>query len=265
MPTKAKYATAERNEKISLLVFHCFALSTKQMTSVLQKTGTSVHYIIQRNGKILNLVDENMVAFHAGLSSWHEFETGINAKSVGIELQNSAMGNKPYTKAQIKSLIELSKQIINRHKIKNSNIVGHSDIAPFRKPDPSKFFPWEDLAKNGIGIWPEIKKIPESFDSLPKKDVEKMLHKIGYNTIDLTSALYAFATRFMPHKVSVNANIIKKEAEIFAYWQKIKSSDIAQNLKNAPKIYPQSAENLFKDRELIARLREVSEAYERKN
>ena len=263
MSFKATYATEKRSEKISLLVFHCFALSSKQMLSVLQKTGTSVHYIIQRNGKILNLVDENMVAFHAGISSWREFETGINAKSIGIELQNSAMGNKAYTKAQIKSLITLSKQIINRHKIKAFNIVGHSDIAPFRKPDPSKFFPWEELAKNGIGIWPEIKKIPASFDCLSKKEIEECLQKIGYNTIDLTSALYAFATRFMPQKISANANIIKKEAEIFAYWQKIKPADIAQNLKNAPKIYPPSAENLFKDAELIARLEEVFQSYER--
>ncbi len=265
MTIKANYAAEERSEKISLLVFHCFALPTKQMLSVLKKTGTSVHYIIQRNGKILNLVDENMVAFHAGISSWREFETGINAKSIGIELQNSAMGNKPYTKAQIKSLIILSKQITARHKIKPCNIVGHSDIAPFRKPDPSKFFPWKELAKNGIGIWPEIKKIPTQFSFLSKKEIEKCLKKIGYNTADLTSALYAFTTRFMPQKINADADIIKKEAEIFTYWQKIKPTDIAQNIKNAPKIYPPSAENLFKDAEIIARLQEVSKVYERNN
>ena len=80
-----KNNTIKRTEKVSLLVFHCFALSTPKMLDFLNQTGTSVHYIIQRNGTVLDLLDENRVAYHAGITSWREYKEGINAKSIGIE------------------------------------------------------------------------------------------------------------------------------------------------------------------------------------
>jgi N-acetylmuramoyl-L-alanine amidase len=50
---------------------------------------------------------------------------------------------------------DLCQQIKARWKIKDIDIVGHSDIAPDRKEDPGELFDWQLLAKNGIGLWPE--------------------------------------------------------------------------------------------------------------
>jgi len=80
---------------------------------------------------------------------------------MGIEIVNGGHnfpepdGSLPaYPDAQVLAVIKLSKEIIERHKIKAGNIVGHSDIAPDRKEDPGEHFPWAGLAAAGIGLWP---------------------------------------------------------------------------------------------------------------
>ncbi len=253
----------ERTEKISLLVFHCFALPTKQMLGIFKKTGTGAHYIIKQNGAVVKLVDEKMVAYHSGISSWREFKDSINAKSIGIELQNSLMGNKKYTRQQIDSLITLSQSIIKRYQIKPQNIVGHSDIAPFRKPDPGKEFPWRELAKAGIGIWKDEGDYSAQTKVLSKNKIEELLQTIGYNTLDLTAALYAFVIRFMPQKIETDPDIIQKEAAVFDYWRAIKPAEVNKAVLSAPKIYPLKAEELLKDIEVSARLSEIAEAYKK--
>ena len=167
-----------RTEKVSMLVFHCFALTTPQMMSVFQKTGTSVHYLVMRNGLILNPVSEDRIAYHAGLSSWGEFPEKINRHSIGIEIQSPTMGQSRYTAAQITSLIKLARGIIRRHKIRPENIVGHADISPYRKPDPGPGFPWQTLAKAGIGLWPEIEAVKKEAELSPT-EAAKLLKQIG--------------------------------------------------------------------------------------
>lgn len=262
MKRAEKFDGEKRTEKVSLLVFHCFALKTGQLLEIFRKTGTSVHYIIQRNGKILSLVEEDKVARHAGLASWAEFPDSINAKSIGIELQNSQMGNQRYTAIQVKSLIKLAKEIIKRHGIKACNIVGHSDIAPYRKPDPGKFFPWRELAKKGIGIWPEVENCV-SVKSFERTKAVQMLKIIGYNVTDETAALYAFVVRFMPQKIDVQSDIIRKEAEVFDFWRGVTVENAAEKIKEAPKIYPPKAEKLWRDTEILSRIEQVSEVYKR--
>ena len=256
-------AAEERTEKISLLVFHCFALPTKQMLEIFKKTGTGAHYIIKQDGAVVKLVDEKMIAYHAGISSWREFKDSINAKSIGIELQNSVMGNKAYTKPQIESLITLSQSIIQRYQIKPQNIVGHSDIAPFRKPDPGKKFPWKTLAKEGIGLWKDEGDYSAQTKVLSKNKIEELLQTIGYNTLDLTASLYAFVMRFMPQKIEADSDIIQKEASVFEYWRAIKPAEVNKAVLSAPKIYPPEAENLLKDAEVSAHLSEIAEAYKK--
>ena len=75
---------------------------------------------------------------------------------------------------------------MTKYKIKNKNIIGHSDIAPLRKIDPGEKFPWEDLANINIGIWHKYKKkeliklrgykVSKKF----KLEFYKKLKKIGY-------------------------------------------------------------------------------------
>lgn len=263
MQEDEKYKAEKRSDSINFLVYHCFALTTPQMLELFIKSGTSVHYVIQRNGTILNLVEESDAAYHAGLSFWRG-KQGLNGNSIGIELQNQKMGQQKYTKAQINSLITLSQNIIKRYHIKAQNIVGHSDIAPMRKPDPAKFFPWEQLAENGIGIWPKIKKNTD-YVSYSNKEIKHLLEKIGYDTNDVTAALYAFITRFLPKKVTTQKDIINREAEVFAYWKNIKQTDVNSIIKDAPAIYPSSAKLFLHDTEILARLKQVAEAYEQEN
>lgn len=100
------------------------------------ESGASAHYIIEKSGKIWQCVAENKRAWHAGGSSYggrHNF----NNIAIGIELINANDGRDPYTTAQLKSLVELSKDIAQRHPIKAALFVGHYQISGYRgKTDP---------------------------------------------------------------------------------------------------------------------------------
>jgi len=146
------------------------------------------HYLITRSGKIINLVPDLYIAWHAGISSWKTFNS-LNKNSIGIEITNPGhqFGYKKFSKKQINSLINLSKSLIKKYKINKRNILGHSDIAPDRKKDPGEKFPWEYLAKNNIGIWHNLDK--KKLSKLRKKNCNismknfflNNLFKIGYS------------------------------------------------------------------------------------
>ncbi|OIP82490.1 MAG: hypothetical protein AUK44_07525 [Porphyromonadaceae bacterium CG2_30_38_12] len=103
-----------------------------------KKYYVSAHYAIGRNGEIYRLVAEKNIAFHAGNSSLPDGTTGINKRSIGIELLNS-FDDSP-SENQLISLTNLVKDIAKREDIKY--ILRHSDIAPGRKTDPWNF-DWE--------------------------------------------------------------------------------------------------------------------------
>jgi len=101
------------------------------------KSQVSAHLHISRDGVVTQLVPFNQKAWHAGVSKWNGL-TGLNSYSIGIELQNT--GTQEYMKPQLDAAIEVCKAIIANYGIQD--IIGHSDIAPRRKPDPGKQFPW---------------------------------------------------------------------------------------------------------------------------
>jgi N-acetylmuramoyl-L-alanine amidase len=82
--------------------------------------------------------------------------TDINSASIGIELDN---GSEPFSEAQITSLMALLSKLQKQYGIPAQNIIGHSDIAPTRKSDPSALFPWKTLAENGFGMCPMIHQL----------------------------------------------------------------------------------------------------------
>ena len=109
---------------------------------------------------VVQLVGEDKRAWHAGVSSW-KGDQALNSRAIGIEIVNGGhdwplAGDvlPPYPTEQIDALIELSKGILERWDIPFNRIVGHSDIAPARKEDPGEHFPWDRLARAGIGEWP---------------------------------------------------------------------------------------------------------------
>ena len=147
-------------------------------------SSVSCHYLINRKGKIIQMVKENKIAWHAGKSKWKEFKN-LNENSIGIELVNKGkeFGYQNFPKVQIIKLIRLCKKLKKKYKIKKENFLGHSDIAPLRKEDPGEKFPWKKLSKFKLGVWYEnIKKNSDKRKNgkLNKTFFFKNLHEIGY-------------------------------------------------------------------------------------
>ena len=172
----------------------------------------SAHYLVEENGTIHQLVDEDKRAWHAGVSSW-EGESDINSLSIGIELVNPGhdypgyKGDyRPFPEAQMTSLLELSREIVDRHDIKPWHVLGHSDVAPARKIDPGELFDWRWLAQRGVGIWP--KNVAE-VDTLSPDKLRRMLKEYGYGIStgdgendELCTVLSAFQRHFRPENFS---------------------------------------------------------------
>ena len=123
-----------------------------------QKYKVSSHFVINQNGKIYRLVQDDQTAWHAGKSCWGKYKN-LNKNSIGIELVNKGheFDYTNFKKKQLSSLIKICKILIKKYKIKKRNIVGHSDISPLRKIDPGEKFPWKELAGKKIGIWHQFK------------------------------------------------------------------------------------------------------------
>ena len=154
------------------------------------RRAVSAHYLIGRDGAVLQLVDERDRAWHAGESKWGA-DTDINSSSLGIELDNN--GHEPFPDAQISALLALLSDIAQRYPIPGANVLGHADVAPRRKTDPSRYFPWKTLAEHGFGLWcdPPFPERPVAFDDA------MALQALGYDISDLEAAIGAFKLHFL--------------------------------------------------------------------
>ena len=142
----------------------------------------SCHYLVDLNGKIFNLVDLKNRAWHAGESQWKNYKD-LNSHSIGIEVvyPGEKSNSELLTKAN-KSNDKLNYIFKKKYKIKNDRILGHSDIAPLRKIDPGKFFPWEQLHKFSLGLWVKTRNEQEE---LNKKQYSKLLKNLKKLVIDI--------------------------------------------------------------------------------
>ena len=102
----------------------------------------SAHFVIRRDGDLLQFVPCAKRAWHAGLSSWRGRER-CNDFSLGIELEGA--DTIPYPSVQYRVLARLLKALYRRYRFRH--VVGHSDIAPGRKTDPGPAFDWQRLAR----------------------------------------------------------------------------------------------------------------------
>jgi len=98
----------------------------------------SAHFLIRRDGRLIQFVPCGLRAWHAGVSSWCERER-CNDFSIGIELEGT--DELPFTEAQYASLLPLLRSLKQAYPIRA--VVGHSEIAPGRKTDPGVCFEWE--------------------------------------------------------------------------------------------------------------------------
>ena len=155
----------------------------------------SSHYLIGRDGKIYQLVDERYRAWHAGESNWGA-DADLNSSSIGIELDNN--GREPFPPAQVDALLRLLGDIKLRYRIPTANFIGHADVAPGRKTDPSAHFPWRRLAQDGYGLWcdPPFPAAAATFDA------ELGLQILGYDLSNRDAAIRAFKLHFVPTESS---------------------------------------------------------------
>jgi len=100
----------------------------------------SAHFLVRRDGGVVQFVPCRLRAWHAGASIWHGAER-CNDFSIGIELEGS--DESPFDAPQYEALAELIRALRERYPIED--VVGHADIAPGRKTDPGPFFDWAHL------------------------------------------------------------------------------------------------------------------------
>ena len=214
--------TKRKASNIKYIIVHYTGMrkesdALKRLTKI--QSEVSSHYFIKNNGKLLLLVPELYIAWHAGKSSWKN-KKFLNKSSIGIEISNPGhrYGYKKFNKKQIQILINLLKKLINKFKISPKNILGHSDIAPERKKDPGEKFPWKKLAKKKVSIWHKINPkilLKLRNQKCSKKDCISFVYnlkKIGYSKCTQKYLAKAFQMRFRPELI--NGKIDKECLEI---------------------------------------------------
>lgn len=209
--------------EIRFIIIHYTGMQSKRVSLarlIDKKSKVSCHYLIDRKGKVIKMVDDNKVAWHAGKSKWKKY-VNLNKYSLGIELVNKGhqYGYEKFTFSQINSLNEICKTLKKKYKIKKQNILAHSDIAPTRKKDPGEKFPWFKIGKNFLINSKKIKKVKEISKFKIRKLFFKNLYKIGYRYFNLNShsktdkfLVKAFQRKYVQN--NVNGLIDQKTYEI---------------------------------------------------
>lgn len=202
----------------TMLIIHGIAVSYEDATDMfLGKTlEASMPYYITQDGKVEQYLDETVRAWQVGVSYWAGF-TDLNSISLGIELQGAPIIEDEkdfdiihYTKEQMKTLADLSKDICERHKILPHHVLGHQDIAPYRKFDPGKNLDWAGLAQEGVGLWHGLEPLKD--DPVIKNDNQIALFKnnltlFGYDPRvnkdgkDYSQVIHAFQKHFLPWNI----------------------------------------------------------------
>jgi len=164
------------------------------------RAEVSAHYLIDEDGTVTRLVPEEKRAWHAGRSYWRGI-TDVNSASIGIELVNPGheWGYRPFPDAQMEALVPLLADIVKRHDISPSNVVGHSDIAPARKDDPGELFDWELLASYKLALPTPRPRISLIYDE--PGPFFLALERFGYDISDGRAAIRAFQRRWRPRIV----------------------------------------------------------------
>jgi len=190
------FGIRKKDSSLNYIIIHYSAIkSYKEALSYLseRKNKVSSHFFINKSGEIFYLVDVINRAWHAGRSYWKGI-IDINSESIGIEMDNSGhhYDFENYNPKQIKSLIRLLKYISKRFNINKQNVLGHSDISPYRKIDPGERFPWKKLNKNNLSFLPNklLRNKKNKIERYLEKKIDNrnkkyrllyMLNKIGYD------------------------------------------------------------------------------------
>ena len=244
------YPSQNKSQRIQYVILHYTVSDDELSIKILTEGNVSSHYLIPsepsiKNGQpvVLQLVPEHLKAWHAGDSRWR-YHTSMNDSSIGIEIVNlgyhvDKMGRPSWPKFnddQITALIPLLKDIMQRYDIPPENIIGHSDIAPLRKQDPGRAFPWQRLSQYGIGAWPDPKMVTQYLAGRKVNEpsnilrLQKALKFYGYTGMPLSGKrdaetqkiLRAFQLHFRPRDIDGHADA-ETEAIALALIEKYQS------------------------------------------
>ena len=103
------------NKRITAIIIHYTGMQSERESLkklISSRSKVSCHYLINRKGRIFNLVKDQNIAWHAGKSMWGKYKN-LNKNSIGIELVNKGhrYGYQVFTKIQIKKLTKLCKSL----------------------------------------------------------------------------------------------------------------------------------------------------------
>lgn len=236
------------------IILHCIGYEEEIALNLLTNTiaegggGVSAHYFIPKiesfalnptnSYPVYRLVEDTKFAQHAGKSQWRT-DTDLNDQSIGIEFSSPNYAKaledvtldwfhfEKFSPVQITAGIELLQSLIEKYNIQPENILGHSDIAPWRlntegdvilgKTDPGATFPWQRLAQYGIGVWPKIERKRTTPINLSIESIQSLLLAVGYpldqtgvKDLKTSHAIKAFQLHFLPKEVGLepSANMV---------------------------------------------------------
>jgi N-acetylmuramoyl-L-alanine amidase len=180
--------------KPNIVVLHHTAqgsCDTTLRTFTMVRTQVSAHYVICREGIVHHMLNDYFRAWHGGVGRWGNIND-VNSSSIGIEIDNN--GFEPFSEAQLGSLLQLLDTLKRKYNIPAANFIGHADIAPTRKNDPSILFPWKRLSEAGYGLWwadTTNTSVPVGFNTLDA------LRIIGYDVRDSSAVFTTFRRKYM--------------------------------------------------------------------
>lgn len=145
--------------KIDCVVLHATAggLSGTLATFENPESGRSAHYVVARNGKLFQMVEEKDLAHHAGASSYQD-RRDFNRFSIGIEMVNLNDGIDPWTADQFEVVVDLVSYLVEKYQIERQWVVTHADISTAGKTDP-RGFPTHELITR---IYDPTANLPEA-------------------------------------------------------------------------------------------------------
>ncbi|MCI1737903.1 N-acetylmuramoyl-L-alanine amidase [Pseudomonas sp. LH1G9] len=218
----AKDFNARNGEPVAQVVLHYTAAPFMSSLHTLTRHGVSAHYLLPDPAepgyraagydelRVFRLVDESQRAWHAGASHWGGRDN-LNSRAIGIEVVNLARDEggvftfPAYPREQLEVLIELLRDILARYPhIGPSDILGHSDVAYWRKSDPGPRLPWRGLFEAGVGAW-----FDEATRAMyqrrfcvglpPEVEVERAFQRYGYKPAQNRQAFELRTRAFQMH------------------------------------------------------------------
>lgn len=218
----AKNFNERIGEPVQQVILHYTAAPFASSLRALTQNGVSAHYLLPdpdepgyraagyEELRAFRLVDEDQSAWHAGVSQWGGRDD-LNSRAIGIEIVNLARDDAgvftfpAYRTEQVDVLIALLRDMLDRYpQIGPTDILGHSDVAYWRKSDPGPRLPWRCLHEAGVGAWfdePARAMYQRRFcvGLPPEVEVERAFQRYGYKPAQNRRAFELRTRAFQMH------------------------------------------------------------------